>query len=190
MAWRNKARACVCAAFALGVAGCAQPPGQVFDLAGASAVPRVAARSEGALSVREPLAVAPTSTSRIVVREADGGVSVLPDVEWSESLPRLLRERMIESLQAAGVGAARIGGSGRALATDIRRFEIDVARNVAAVEIYVRIIDESSGATRVARNVKVEAPAPEHTGAAAARALTEAAAQALARVADWARGRR
>lgn len=168
-------------------AGCARPVGQVFDLASATAPTRVSAQGGAALSVKEPVGVAPTNTNRIVVRDVDDSVSILPSVEWSEPLPRLLRERMIESLQKAGVAASRISLSGRALAVDIRRFEIDVARNVAVVELYARMIDETSGATRAAQSVTTEAPAPAHTGAPAALALTEAAAQALARVAGWAR---
>ncbi|WP_424361131.1 ABC-type transport auxiliary lipoprotein family protein [Methylocystis parvus] len=174
---------------ALALAGCAQPPGQVFDLAGSAAITRVSATSAGGITVRPPIAVAPTSTNRIVVRDVDGSVSILPSVGWSEPLPRLLRERLIEALQRAGVAAARVSGSGRALATDIRRFEIDVARNVAVVEIYARIIDENSGAERAGQNVVGEAPAPDHTGAPAAMALTEAAGEALSRVASWARGK-
>ncbi|WBJ99519.1 ABC-type transport auxiliary lipoprotein family protein [Methylocystis parvus] len=189
MAWGKNARALVCAAFALCAAGCAQPPSQVFDLAGASVPTHRSVRADGALSIREPMAVSPTSSNRIVLRDADGSVFVLPDVGWSAPLPRLLRERLIESLQKADVGAARIGGSGRALATDIRRFEIDVARNVAVVEIYVRILDENTGAARAAQNISAETFAPAHTGAAAALALTDAAAQALARIAAWARSR-
>lgn len=189
MASGRHARALFGGALALGLMGCAQPAGQVFDLAGASAFTRPSRRADGALSVREPLAVAPTSSNRIVVRDADGGVFVLPDAGWSEPLPRLLRERMIEALQKANIGAARVGGSGRALATDIRRFEIDVARNLAVVEIHIRVLDENTGAARAAETILAEAPAPEHTGAPAARALTAAAAQALARVAGWTRGR-
>ncbi|WP_442754980.1 ABC-type transport auxiliary lipoprotein family protein [Methylocystis sp. JAN1] len=184
--WLAKLRApCV----ALAVAGCAQPASQVFDLAGASAMTRVSAIGAGAVSVRQPVAVAPTNGYRIVVRDADASVLVLPGVQWSEPLPRLLRERLIESLRRAGVAAARVTGSGRALTTDIRRFEIDVARNVAVVEIYARIVDENSGVERAGQNVIGEAPAPERAGAPAAMALAEAAGQALARVASWARGK-
>lgn len=174
---------------ALAAAGCAQPAGQAFDLAAAPAVTRLSAIGARAISVRPPMAVAPTSTNRIVVRDVDESVSILPGVEWSEPLPRLLRQRLIEALQRAGVAAARVAGSGRALSTDIRRFEIDVARSVAVVEIQARIVDESSGVERAGQNVVGEAPAPEHTGAPAAMALTEAAGEALARVASWTRGK-
>lgn len=169
--------------------GCAAPARQTFDLSLPSAPASVAAGG-AALAVREPIAVAPTNSDRVTVRGADGGVYVLPDVQWSEELPGLLRNRMIGALQGAGVSAARISaGANRALATDIRRFEIDVARDVAVVEIAARLVDEASGATRAAQIFAAEAPAPEHTGAPAVHALTEAAAQALSRLAAWARDR-
>lgn len=187
---RGNMRPLLYAAFALIMGGCAQPVRDTFDLAAAPAAARASARGGPGLGVRAPSAAAPTGTDRIVVRDADGSVSVLPGVQWSERLPRLLQERMVESLQRAGVAATRISaGSNRALATDIRRFEIDVARDVAVVEIAARIVDESTGAARAAETFIAEAPAPTHTGAPAVSALTEAAAQALARLANWARAR-
>lgn len=182
-------RALVPAAVSLSLAACAQAPRETFDLASLS--PSRAASSGGAaISVRQPTAVEPTSGDRVVVRDIDGSVSVLPGVQWSERLPALVQNRLIGALQRAGVPAGRIVlGANRALATDIRRFEIDVARNVAAVEIEASIVDETTGATRASRRVRAEAPAPEHTGAPAVHALAEAAKEALSRLAAWARSR-
>lgn len=176
------------ALLAVSAAGCAQPVRQSFDLAGAAGA-LSAERAGPALIVRELSAAPPTSSDRIVVRDADGGVFVLPDAQWSTRLPRLLRDRMIEALQRRGVAAAAVGLGASALAADIRRFEIDVARNAAVVELSVRLVDVNTGAARAAQSFSAEAPAPEHTGAPAAAALTEAAGQALARVAAWARGK-
>lgn len=174
---------------ALLLSGCAQGPRQVFDLAAAGgALPR-SERPGPALVVREPAAAPPTGSMRIVVRDADGSVFVLPETEWAAPLPRLLRERMVESLQRAGVAAAAFGLTNVALATDIRRFEIDVARNVAVVELAARLIDANTGAARAARSFVAETPAPEHTGAPAAMALTQAAGKALAELSTWTRGR-
>lgn len=176
---------------ALTLAGCAEPPRQTFDLAGPVSGARAAPRGSGAaLVVREPAAVAPTSTERVVVREADGSVAVLPGVQWSERLPRLFQNRLIGALQGAGVSAAQFSvGATVALATDVRRFEIDVARDVAVVEIAARLVDDRSGATRAAQLFEAESPAPGHTGAPAVHALGEAAAKAAARIAAWARAR-
>ncbi|WP_330083982.1 ABC-type transport auxiliary lipoprotein family protein [Methylocystis iwaonis] len=171
------------------VAGCVQAPRETFDLA--VAPPPVSVATAGpVLAVREPTATPPTSSPRVVVRAPDGSVALLPDAQWSEPLPRLLRARMIEALQRRGVAASWIGyGSNRALATDIRRFEIDAARNVAVVEIAAYIVDESSGATRAGRSFAAEAPTSETIGPDAVRALAQAAAQVFAQTADWARGR-
>ncbi|KAF2990536.1 ABC-type transport auxiliary lipoprotein family protein [Methylocystis sp. MJC1] len=171
------------------VAGCVAPTRETFDLAMAPSALQVAMGGP-VLGVREPTATPPTSSERVVVRNVDGSVALLPDAQWSQPLPRLLRERMIEALQRRGVAASRIGfGSNRALATDIRRFEIDAARNVAVVEIAVYIVDESSGATRAGHSFSAEAQTPENIGSGAVSALGQAAAQALAKMADWARGR-
>jgi cholesterol transport system auxiliary component len=177
----------MCAAMALSAAGCAQGPRQAFDLSAAAGTLSRAERGGPTLVVREITAAPPTSSARIVVRDADGSVFILPESEWTAPLPRLLRDRAVEALQRSGVAAAAYGLAGTALAIDIRRFEIDVARNVAVVELSARLMDANTGAARAARSFVAEAPAPEHTGAPAVMALTEAAGQALAQVAGWAR---
>jgi cholesterol transport system auxiliary component len=171
-------------------AGCAHPSRETFDLAIAPDAAQVFVGGP-AIGVREPMAMAPTSSDRIVVRDVDGSVALLSGAQWSAPLPRLLRARIIEALQRRGVGAARVsGGSNRALATDVRRFEIDVARSVAVVEIASFIVEEVSGATRTAKTFVVERPTLGRTDASAASALAGAASEALAQMADWARGRR
>jgi cholesterol transport system auxiliary component len=174
---------------AAALAGCAQGPRQTFDLAGAAGGLRVVRAGGPALGVREPVATPPTSSDRIVVRESDGSVAILPDAQWTARLPRLLQDRLVESLQRVGVSASAVSIGARALATDVRRFEIDVARNVAVVEIAVRLIDVNTGAALAAQSFTAEAPAVDHTGATAVFALTQAAGEALSHVAAWARGR-
>lgn len=164
-------------------------PRQAFDLVGASGPARISRAGGPGLGVRQPLATPPTSSDRIVVRDVDGGVAILPEVQWTAPLPRLLQDRLVESLQRAGISASPVSIGAQALATDIRRFEIDVARNLAVVEIAVRIIDLNTGAARAAQSFSAEAPAADHTGAPAALALTQASEDALSRIATWTRGR-
>jgi cholesterol transport system auxiliary component len=187
---QKMARAIRFALVGLSLQACGQTPRQNFDLARPLAVTKVSLAGGPALSVRPPSAVAPTSGDRIVVREPGGNVSVLPDVQWSERLPALLQDRLVEALQKKGLSAARIStGATVALATDIRRFEIDVARSCAVVEIAARLVSESTGVTRAAQTFLVETPAPEHTGAPAVQALAEGAAEAMGRIAAWARAK-
>ncbi len=183
----------ICAILVIGIlsslSSCARVSRETFDLASIPAA-RAATVGGAALTVREPTAVAPTSTDRVVVRDADGSVSVLSDAQWSERLPGLIQNRMIGVLQRAGVSAGKFDvDAKRALATDIRHFEINVARDVAVVEIEARILDEANGTTRATQSFTAEIPAQGHTGATAVYALTEAAKQALARLAAWARAR-
>jgi cholesterol transport system auxiliary component len=171
------------------LASCAQPARETFDLAGPLGAARIAPSRPGPpLAVLEPAAATPTSSDRVVVRDADGGVAVLPGVQWSERLPRLFQDRLIESLQRAGVSASRFNAAAASsLAIDIRRFEIDIARSVAVVEIAARIVNESSGVARAAKVFLAETPAPERIGAPAVHALSSASAEAAARIAAWTR---
>lgn len=175
----------------VGLAGCAGFERQTFDLSGEPARgSRVRAlRRSLALFVGTPEAVAPTAGDRVVVRAADGSVAVLPDVQWSDSLPNLLRHRLIDALQGAGVAAGDSGASPLALLTDIRRFEIDAAQNLARAEIAVRLVDTASGGARAGEVFVIETPAPEHYGAPAVAALSAVATQASGRIATWARAR-
>lgn len=174
-----------------GLAGCAGFERQAFDLSGEPArAPRTRAFRRGvALFVGTPEAVAPTAGDRVVVRAADGSVAVLPDVQWSDLLPNLLRHRLIDALQGAGVAAGDSGGSPLALRTDIRRFEIDAAQNLARAEIAVRLVDTASGGVRAGEVFIAETPAPEHYGAPAVAALSAVAMQASDRIAIWTRAR-
>ena len=124
-----------------------------------------------------------------MVRAADGSVAVLPDAQWSDLLPNLFRHRLIDALQSAGVAAGDSGASSLALLTDIRRFEIDAAQNVARAEIAARLVDAASGGVRAGQVFVIETPAPDHYGAPAVAALSTAAGQASERIARWARAR-
>ncbi|MBM3577285.1 MAG: ABC transporter protein [Alphaproteobacteria bacterium] len=191
MATRRKAaRMAAIASLALLVAACAQATRETFDLTSdMSALRGVALRSGPPIFVPEPAAVAPTSSDRIVVRAGDDSVAVLPGVQWSEQLPHLFQRRLIEGLQRCGLSASAGMGAQTRLQTDLRRFEIDIARDLAVIEVSVALIDESNGRARAARIFVEETPAPDHIGSQAARALSDAAAQVALRVGQWARAR-
>jgi cholesterol transport system auxiliary component len=178
----------LCALVALALTGCAGQR-QAFDLAGGAGPARVDRAGGQALGVREPLATPPTSSDRVVVREVDGSVAILPDAQWTARLPRLLQDRLIQALQRVGVSASPVSVSPRTLAIDVCRFEIDVARNMAVVEITARLVDANTGAAHATQSFSAEIPAPDRTGAPAVLALTQAADDAMARIAVWARGR-
>lgn len=174
---------------ALLMTACATAPRETFDLtADSGALRSVALRSGPAVYVPAPAAVAPTSSDRIVVRAADDSVTVLPGVQWSDPLPRLFQRRLIEALQKCGLSASAENGAQTTLRTDVRRFEIDVSRNLAVIQVSVELMD-GGGRARAARIFVEETPAPDHVGSQAARALSAAAADVTLQIGQWTRAR-
>jgi cholesterol transport system auxiliary component len=187
---RKVAQATAIASLAFLVTACAQAPRETFDLTAKTGVLRsVALRGGPAVFVPEPAALAPTSSDRIVVRAGDDSVAVLPGVQWSDPMPRLFQRRLIEALQQCGLSASSNFGGQTILQTDVRRFEIDIANNLAVIEVSVQLVDSGSGRAKAARIFVEEAPAPEHIGSPAARALSEAAARIALRIGQWTRAR-
>jgi cholesterol transport system auxiliary component len=178
-------------ALSLALAGCAATPRETFDLSGASkiAASRLSARA-GTVEVAEPVASQPVASDRLVIRGAAGDLAVLSDAQWADRLPRLAQALMIERLRAGGVDASFPGAvASYQLTSELRRFEIDAAREIAVVEIAVRLSREANGARRGETVFVGEAPAPHTLGPDAARALDAALSQASSRLAAWTRAR-
>jgi cholesterol transport system auxiliary component len=187
---RKVAQATAIASLAFLAAACAQAPRETFDLTTETGVLRsVALRSGPAVFVPEPAAIAPTSSDRIVIRAGDDSVAVLPGVQWSESMPRLFQRRLIEALQKCGLSASSNFGGQSVLQTDVRRFEIDVARNLAVIEVSVQLVESGGGRAKAAQIFVEETPAPGHIGSPAAQALGETAARIALRIGQWTRAR-
>jgi cholesterol transport system auxiliary component len=187
---RKVVQATAIASLAFLASACAQAPRETFDLTSETGALRsVALRSGPAVFVPEPAAIAPTSSDRIVVRAGDDSVAVLPGVQWSESMPRLFQRRLIEALQQCGLSASSNFGAQTMLQTDVRRFEIDLARNLAVIEVSVQLVDSGGGRAKAAQIFVEETPAPGHIGSPAARALGEAAARIALRIGRWTRAR-
>ncbi|HEY8262698.1 MAG TPA: ABC-type transport auxiliary lipoprotein family protein, partial [Methylosinus sp.] len=130
----------------------------------------------------------PIDSDRIVIRTGPNGLAHLAEAQWVDRLPRLVQARLIAAFDKgrrtgpvvrAGEAADRI------LATDIRRFEIDVASEQAVVEIAAKILDSRGAAVGSGRIFSAQAPAPHSTGAAAVHSLDEALTAALREIARW-----
>ena len=174
------------------VAGCGSNPRETFDLAGASPLieGRIASqKSQVRLAVNEPDAIPPANSDRIVIRTGPGEVANLAGAQWADRLPRLVQARLIEGFDRSRVTANVPGTTvDFSLATEIRRFEIDAARQTAVVEIAARLIDDRSNRQRAARVFIGEAPAPHTTGPEATQALREAMETTIRQIARWSAG--
>ncbi len=187
----RKGAAAALAALILALAGCSAAPRETFDLSGASQIAgaRLSDRG-GTVEVAEPVALQPVASDRLVIRGAAGDLAVLEDAQWADRLPRLVEARLITRLRAGGVDATFPGAvASYRLTSDLRRFEIDAAREIAVVEIAVRLSSESNGARRGEAVFVGEAPAPHTLGPDAVRAFDAALDQASARLVAWTRAR-
>lgn len=141
------------------------------------------------LVIREPDAVPPDNSDRIVIRTGPQSVANLSDVQWADRLPRLVQTQILEGFERAGVPSTTPGQAADfAFATEIRRFEIDVQRGLAVVEIAARVIDDRNNAQRAERIFIGEAPAPSTSGAEAPQALRAALEISIRQMTRWAAG--
>ena len=177
---------------ALLLAGCGASPLATFDLSAPAA--GVKARSaRGVLVIPEPAAPAPADTDRIVVRTGPSAVAVIKGAQWTERLPRLLQSRLIQTFENAKLlrSVSRPGDGvspDRALAWDVRRFEMDTATGQAVVDISVKILD-SSGRVLAGQIFTAQTPGDANQGATASIALDAASNQVLRQIVAWASAR-
>lgn len=174
------------------LASCGAAPLATFDLSSPSI--DVKARAlRGVLVIPEPSASAPTDSDRIVVRTGPSAVAVVRGAQWAERLPRILQMRLIQTFENAKLlNSVSRPGDGvmpdRALAWEVRRFEMDASDAMAHVELSVRILD-MSGKVIAAQIFAAEAPGDAGEGSAAAQALDAASNNVLRQIVVWSAGR-
>jgi cholesterol transport system auxiliary component len=184
---RNGTLGCV-----LLLAGCGASPLATFDLSAPTAgvKPRSA---RGVLVIPEPTAPAPSDGERIVVRTGPSSVAVIKGAQWTDRLPRLLQSRLIQTFENAKLlrSVSRPGDGvtpDRALAWEIRRFEMDAATGQAVVELSVKVLDPS-GRVLGGQIFAAQAPGDAGQGETASLALNAASNDVLRQIVAWASAR-
>lgn len=176
---------------AAALSGCAallpQSPNAIYDL---SAPPGAGTGSGGPqVLVPQPATVAALDTNRIAARPSPAEYAYLPDAQWSDTLPKLLQARLIETLEGSGrVRAAGLPGQrlliDYQLVLDIRAFEL---RDEGAVaEFGVRLMDDRNGRVIRSRVVRSVVPVASTENAAVVAGLDAAMDQAFLEIAGWA----
>lgn len=175
------------------LAGCAGSAPTTFDLVAPTDTlgPR---SSRGQLVVSEPAAPTAYDSERIVVRPRPTELAYLTGAQWSERLPALIQSRIIQTFENSAM-LRSVGRPGEhidaavTLESDIRAFEIDVAKGVARVEISAKLVTDPAGKVIAAQVFSGQAPAKDSKGAEATAALNAALAQVLRQMVAWAAGR-
>lgn len=177
-------------ALLLSLAGCGGGAPTTYDLSAPAATS--GGRLGGALVINEPTAILPVDSDRIVIRTGAESVAYLSGAQWADRLPRLVQTRLIETFERSG-HLGRVGRPGLAasyvLVTELRRFEIDVARNEAVVEISARIVSDGAARIVAAQVFSATAPAPATRDGQAAIAIDAALGNVMRRIVAWSAAR-
>jgi cholesterol transport system auxiliary component len=177
-------------ALSLGLAGClGVTPPVTFDLSSASKVP-MRRRSSRVVVITLPKTVQTYDTQRVVIREAGNVLSYLPEAQLSDTLPRLVQTRMLQTFETSNFpNIGRPDDQLRVdvtLATELQAFEIDVANgNLATVTISAKLVDERRGMIFASRSFTASQAAATNPAAAAIAGLDGALKQVMSDILQW-----
>ncbi len=170
--------------------GAAEKPKPVYDLTAPSTFPASIRAPRAQIVVAEPTAVNELDTQRMLGKSSDGEFSVLGDGQWSDTLPKLIQEKIIQSFDNAGFPAA-VGASvehvapAYQLVIDLRNFAIMAGvAPTADVEFSAKLVAEN-GHIVGSQLFHATAPAAGTNTPAIAAALNQAFGKAVADLVGW-----
>jgi phospholipid/cholesterol/gamma-HCH transport system substrate-binding protein len=162
---------------------------QVYDLPAPSDFPPGDTEAPGQIVVGEVSGTVVFDTQRLLRKAETDGRFILGDAQWTDSLPKLVQKKVIETFENAHYikSVSRPidqGSPDYQLLIDIRDFQINETDHKAVVELSVRLIGQN-GRVVDARIVRGEAPASILDGKEAVSALANAFAAAARDLVGW-----
>jgi cholesterol transport system auxiliary component len=142
---------------------------QMFDLSSVQTGSLVTNREKPRnvqLVVYEPTTVRTMEGERVVIRLANSQVNYLDGANWSDRLPVLVQNKLVESLNASRQFRAVSNGREKvdadvSLSTTIEAFEVALGpadQHTGHVNLLVKLVDERSGSVLDSRSIKASAP--------------------------------
>jgi phospholipid/cholesterol/gamma-HCH transport system substrate-binding protein len=170
--------------------GATSAPPIVYDLTAPRTFPALAKTLPEPLTVPEPTAILMFDTQKILVRPSGAEGPTFANARWSDTLPKLLQAKIIQSFENANfLGAVTQPTEGLTpkyqLLIDIRAFQLSMLTNpIADLEFTAKILTDN-GRIVAARIFHATAPARASDAAAAAAALDEAFNTAAIELVAW-----
>jgi phospholipid/cholesterol/gamma-HCH transport system substrate-binding protein len=168
----------------------AEKPKPVYDLTAPNAFPPSLRAPRAQIAVAEPSAINALDTQRMLGRSNDGVFSVLGDAQWSDTLPKLVQEKIVQSFDNAGFPAAVAASVERVTAAyqlviDLRSFAITMNPGPAAdVEFSAKLVAEN-GHIVSSQLFRATAPASGTDTPAIAAAFNKAFGAAVTDLVAW-----
>ncbi len=142
------------------------------------------------LLIAEPTALKALDSENIVVRLSGSEVQYLGNSQWSDRLPRMVQSKLVEGFEDTG----KLGGVGRPgqglaidyqVVTDIRAFEVDTAKNLATIEISVKLLNDKNGTVKAQEVFRSTARVTGSGNANFVKALDNAFASTSREIVAW-----
>ena len=172
--------------------GTSQSQAHLFDLVAANKLPSPPQQAPSwLLVVPEPTTLMGFNTDKILLQPASGESTDLPNAKWSDNLPVLFQDKVIQSFENAGyaklISRTREGITGDyQLLIDIRSFHVSTApeRAVADIAFVAKVLDKD-GKIVGAHDFQATAPAKGSDARAYVAALDEAFAKLQSDLLVW-----
>ena len=167
-------------------------PSPGYDLMAVSTFPAIEKTPKGQLVVNDPTAVVAFETQKILVRQASGERGPMDNAQWSDSIPKLIQARMIQSFENAKylrVGRPTDGITADfQLLIDIRSFQVVMSPEPGVdVEFGAKILGEG-GRIVDARIFHATAPVAKLEPVPAVASFNQAFGNATTDLVMWAVG--
>jgi len=172
--------------------GTSQAQAHLFDLVAANKLPSPPQQAPSwLLVVPEPTTLMGFNTDKILLQPASGESADLPNAKWSDNLPVLFQDKVIQSFENAGyaksISRTREGITGDyQLLIDIRSFHVSTATEptVADIAFVAKVLDKD-GKIVGAHDFQATAPAKGSDARAYVTALDEAFAKLQSDLLVW-----
>lgn len=168
-------------ALSVGLGGCASFLGgggeqklATFDLGAPAPGPAVKVVAAQVL-VPEPSALKALNSERILVRPSGSEIAYLPGAQWSDRLPHLIQQRLVQTFE--NVGHVRAGMPGQGLSidyqvvTELRSFDYDAGTRKARIELGVKLMNDRTGKVVASDVFGGETPVADETPASVTAGL-------------------
>ena len=167
----------------------ANVPRIVYDLAAPRSFPPLAKKPQGPLIIAEPASLIMFETRKILVRPGGNEDPSFAAAEWSDSTPKLVQQKIIQTFENAGVAVARASENVTAenqLFLDLRKFQLSVSASpTAEVEFSAKIVS-ANGRLLETRVFSSSAAAKAANAPAAVDALNDAFGKCAIELVQWA----
>ncbi|SNZ08925.1 ABC-type transport auxiliary lipoprotein family protein [Cohaesibacter gelatinilyticus] len=162
-----------------------------YDLSAPEDFSSVRGRSSAQILVPVPSALKSLDSEMIVVRPSGSEITYFGDAQWSDRLPRVIQEKLIQSFENSNL-VRSVAKPGEGVVVDykisatIRQFDlIDQGSGQAKAILAVKIINDRNGRVRASRTFIATQPANLSSAETGVIALDKAADQILLEIVAW-----